>query len=272
LLWRSVGYGVEVDQDMNWRVAIWFVLSVCLARASENSDRLMASGVREFVAAYKAWDAQRFGAAAELFRQATTDATASCTNYYWLGTAEFHRMLQLRSQPVTPASTRAADAAMDAAVAALETAVRLDERQAECHALLGTLYGMKINGNLLRGARFGPRVGKHQKQALEFGAQDPRVRYLLGTCQFHTATKAPAQREALNSLLAAEKLFAAEAQRAGGPLEPRWGRSSCLTFIGRTYERLGQRAEAADYFRKALAEHPADHVAKEGLARVVERK
>jgi hypothetical protein len=35
---------------------------------------------------------------------------------------------------------------------------------------------------------------------------------------------------------------------------------------------LGQRAEAADYFRKALAEHPADHVAKEGLARVEERK
>ena len=107
---------------------------------------------------------------------------------------------------------------------------------------------------------------------MEFGAQNPRVRYLLGTCQFHTAKKPAAQREALATLLSAEKLFAAEAQRAAGPLEPRWGRSSCLTFIGRTYELLGQRAEAADYFRKALAEHPADHVAKEGLARVTERK
>ena len=182
------------------------------------------------------------------------------------------RLLQLRSLPVTPASTLAADAAMEAALAALETAVRLDERHAESHALLGTLYGMKINGNLLRGARFGPRVGKHQKKAMEFGAQDPRVRYLLGTCQFHTATKPADRREALTTLLTADRLFAAEAQRAGKPLEPRWGRSSCLTFIGRTFELLGQRAEAADYFRKALAEHPADHVAKEGLARVVERK
>jgi hypothetical protein len=161
---------------------------------------------------------------------------------------------------------------MDAALAALEIAVKLDERHAESHALLGTLYGMKIDGSLLRGARFGPRVAKHQKKAMEFGAQNPRVRYLLGTCQFHTATKASAQREALTTLLLAESLFAAEAQRAGGPLEPRWGRSSCLTFIGRTYELLGQRMEAADYFRKALAEHPADHVAKEGLERVVERK
>jgi tetratricopeptide (TPR) repeat protein len=272
LVWRSVGYGVEVDQDMNWRVAIWFFLSACLARANENSDRLMASGVREFVAAYKDWDGQRFGAAAELFRQATTNAPASCMNYYWLGAAEFHRMLQLRSLPVTPASTLAADTAMDAALAALETAVKLDERHAESHALLGTLYGMKIDGNLLRGARFGPRVAKHQKKAMEFGAQNPRVRYLLGTGQFHTATKPSAQREALATLLAAEKLFTAEAQRPAGLLEPRWGRSSCLTFIGRSYELLGQGPEAADYFRKALAEHPADRTAKEGLARVTEKK
>jgi tetratricopeptide (TPR) repeat protein len=257
---------------MIWRVATWFFLSVCLARANENTDQLMVAGVKEFTAAYKDWDGQRFGAAAELFRKTTTNPPVSCTNYYWLGAAEFHHMLQLRSLPLTPASTLAANAAMDAALAALQIAVKLDERHAESHALLGTLYGMKINGNLLRGARFGPRVWKHQKKAMEFGAQDPRVRYLLGTGQFHTATKPSAQREALATLLSAESLFAAEAQRAAGPLEPRWGRSSCITFIGRTYEQLGQRAEAADYFRKALAEHPADHVARDGLARVAEKK
>jgi tetratricopeptide (TPR) repeat protein len=232
----------------------------------------MTNGIREFTTAYQDWDSQRFGAAAGLFRQAATNTPASCTNYYWLGAAEFHRMLQLRSLPAMPTNTLAADAAMDAALAALETAVKLDEHHAESHALLGTLYGMKINGNLLRGARFGPRVARHQKKAMEFGAQNPRVRYLLGTCQFHTATRPSAQREALATLLLAEKLFAAEAKNANGPLDPRWGRSSCLTFIGRTYELLGQRAEAAGYFRKALAEHPADHVAKEGLARTAERK
>src|SRR5512144_232903 len=94
----------------------------------------------------------------------------------------------------------------------------------------------------------------------------------LGICQFHTAKKPSSQREALATLLAAEKLFAAEAQRPAGPLAPRWGRSSCLTFIGRTYELLGQQSEAAAYFRKALAEHPADHEARDGLARVAERK
>ena len=248
------------------------MLSACLARANENSDHLMAAGVKEFATAYKDWDGQRFGMAAELFRQACTNAPTSCTNYYWLGAAEFHRMLQIRSLPAPTTNAVAADAAMDAAVAALQIALKLDERHAESQALLGTLYGMKINGNVLRGAWFGPRVAKHRKKAMEFGSQNPRVCYLLGTCQFHTATKPSAQREALATLLSAEKRFAAEVQLEAGPLEPRWGRSSCLTFIGRTYELLGERTEAAAYFRKALAQHPADHVAKEGLARVAERK
>jgi tetratricopeptide (TPR) repeat protein len=243
-----------------------------LLRAEDPGTKLAAAGVAEFTAAFQAWDGARFGAAAELFRQAAVQAPGSSTNFYWLGVAQFHRLLQLRSLPASRTNSLAAEAAMEAAAAALNAALKLDERHAESHALLGTLYGMKIDGNLVRGVRFGPRVATHRKQAMEFGPENPRVWYLLGTCQFHTAKKPAARREALASFLAAEKLFQAEALRAAGPLDPRWGRSSCLTFIGRTYELLGQRAEAADYFRQALAQHPADHVAKEGLARVAEKK
>jgi tetratricopeptide (TPR) repeat protein len=257
---------------MSQWLSIAMLFTALLVRADDAADRLAAAGVVEFTAAYQAWDEQRFAAAAELFRQATTNAPASSTPFYWLGTAQFHRMLQLQAQPASRANKLAAETAMDAALAALSTAVKLDPRHAESHALLGTLYGMKIDGNWVRGARFGPRVQKHRKQAMEFGAENPRVRYLLGACQFHTAKKPAAQREALASFLAAEKLFAAEAQRVIGPLEPRWGHGSCLTFIGRTYELLGQPTEAASSFRKALARQPADHLAKEGLARVMEKK
>src|SRR5512134_577174 len=197
---------------------ISILLTALLARADDLANKLASAGVVEFTAAYQAWDGQRFAAAAELFRQATANAPGSSTSFYWLGAAQFHRMLQLRGLPASSTNALAVTAAMDAALAALSSAVKLDERHAESHALLGTLYGMKIDGNLVRGARFGPRVQKHCKQALEFGAENPRVRYLLGTCQFHTAKKPAAQREALASFLAAEKLFAAEAQRASGPL------------------------------------------------------
>ena len=161
---------------------------------------------------------------------------------------------------------------MDDAVDALETAVRLDPRHAESHALLGTLYGMKIHGSMLRALRYGPSVQEHQKLALELGPRNPRVRYLLGTGRFHLAKDPAARREALHTLLEAEKLFAAEAATPAKPFDPRWGRSSCLTFIGRASESLGHNEQAADYFRKALAIHPADHHARDGLARVTSRR
>lgn len=236
------------------------------------ADKATTAGVAEFTAAYQAWDGARFDAAARLFQQAADQTSASVTNYYWLGVAQFHRMLHLQNSPVSATNQQAVKAALDEAVAALSKAVELDGRHAESHALLGTLYGMKINGSLARAAWFGPRVAKHRDKAVTLSPDNARVRYLLGMCQFHTSSKPAAYREALTSLLAAEKLFDAEAQRPPAPMEPRWGRSSCRTFIGRTYELLGQPAKAAEYFRKALEEHPADHLAKAGLGRVTGKK
>jgi hypothetical protein len=75
-------------------------------------------------------------------------------------------------------------------------------------------------------------------------------------------------RKALDHLLLAETFFTSEATNAAGALEPRWGRSSCHTFVGLTYEKLSDRTRAAEYFSKSLAEHPADNLARAGLNRV----
>jgi tetratricopeptide (TPR) repeat protein len=181
-------------------------------------------------------------------------------------------MLQLLGLPASPSNKLAAEAALDAAVDALTQAVKLDAHQAESHALLGTLYGMKISDNLLRAVWLGPRVERELKLALADGAKNPRVQYLLGMGQFYTAGRDATQREALTTLLAAEKLFEAEAKTTAAPLEPRWGHDSCLTFIGSSYEKLGQRAEAEVYFRKALAMHPQDGLAQAGLKRVTKNE
>jgi tetratricopeptide (TPR) repeat protein len=88
-------------------------------------------------------------------------------------------------------------------------------------------------------------------------------------CQLHTASKPPTLKQALASLLVAEKLFDSSGKAtAATPLEPRWGHDSCLAFIGRAHELLGQLEDARNYFRKALALHPGNHVAREGLKRV----
>jgi tetratricopeptide (TPR) repeat protein len=247
------------------RILVIAMLAAAHAAAADPvADRLIRSGITSFREAYRMWDAAGFQEAARQFEQAAKQNASDSRTHYWRGTAWFHRMLQLRSQQAP--DERAAGDAMERAIASLESAVKLNPRDAESHAMLGTLYGMKIHGGMLRAIRFGPRVQEHQKQALAHGAKNPRVKYLLGAARFHTAKNPADHRKALATLLEAEKLFAGEA--AAPPKSansPRWGRSSCLTFIGRCHLRLGERKQAAAYFRRALAAHPNDHVARREL-------
>lgn len=236
--------------------------------AGAATNEFCAAGVGRFDAAYRAWDASGFAQAAGWFRMAVSNAPVNSINHYWLGVAEFHRMLALEHVVGGETNKASVTAARDSAVEALTDAVRLKPTDAESHALLGTLYGMKIGRNLFRAARLGPRVAKHRKLALRYGATNPRVQYLLGMCRFHTAKKPAEWRAALGSFELAEKLFEQEAAKPAGPLDPRWGHSACLTFLGLTHEKLGERLEAAACFRKALALHPGDHLAREGLKRI----
>lgn len=236
------------------------------ARAAETN--LLTAGVTQFTAAYQAWDAAKFLQACDTFYRALTNGPVTVTNYYWLGVAEFHRVLHLQNFPGAKTNQSSAASALDAAIAALNQALKLDPKHAEAHAVLGTAYGLKIGDSLVRAAWFGPRVAKHRDQALALGPENPRVRYLLGMCQFHTASKPKDWRETLASLQQAEKLFESEAKRANASPAPQWGYSSCLTFLGRCFEQLGESARAAEYYQRALREHPADHLAAAGLRRV----
>jgi tetratricopeptide (TPR) repeat protein len=246
-------------------LAIGLLATAMVVRADEAADKLTSAGIAEFSAAFQAWDAKRFGKAADDFRKAAARTPDSPVNFYWRGVASFHRMLQIKSQPKP--DMHAADAAMQAAIDAFDAALAIDPHHAESHALLGTLYGMKIRG-IIRAIRYGPRLQDHQKQALQNGADNPRVKYLLGAGLHHTAENADDHRKSLSTLLAAEKLFLAEAKHAPAPFEPRWGLSSCRTFIGLAYLKLGQKEHAAAYFKKALADHPNDHVANEQLSKI----
>ena len=91
------------------------LLATLSVEAGAASNNLSAAGVAEFTAAYQAWDGPRFAAAAELFRRATTNAPPNAANFYWLGAAQFHRMLQLQNTPANLTNEGAANVALDAA-------------------------------------------------------------------------------------------------------------------------------------------------------------
>ncbi len=250
-----------------FRLLIVCGLLVAFSLRADNVTNLppTLAGIAEFNSAFQSWSGERFARASDIFRKTTGREPNNATNFYWLGVAEFHHMLQLRS---TPGHDAVAETAETAALAALMTAVNLDAHHAESHALLATIYGIRIGERWLRAVTLGPRTLKHSQLALKEGPTNPRVRYLLATGEFYTASGAADLRKALNDFLLAEKYFTNEASGAHNPLDPRWGRSSCHTFTGLTYEKLGDHARAAECFRKSLTEHPADDLARTGLARV----
>jgi tetratricopeptide (TPR) repeat protein len=241
-----------------------FLICTAAVFAELAADQLTSAGVAEFSNAHQKWDDARFAKAAEYFQKAENAQPQSGTLAAWRGTALFYQMLQNRSK----ADEAGANAAMADAQSALENAVKWQPNIPEAHALLATLYGMKIQKSPLQAMRLGPALLKHRKLAEQHGPANPRVRYLVGTAQFHTAKNDAARREALASLLAAETLFQAEAKKKPARWEHRWGYADCLSSIASCYEALQQKPEALTYFKNALAAHPANQMAKAGFERL----
>jgi tetratricopeptide (TPR) repeat protein len=241
------------------KLAIALLLPVS-AWAAETTN-LTVAGVAEFSAAYQAWDGTGFVNAAAIFAK----APETSTNQYWRGTAEFHRLLFLLGEPITTTNRQASAKALENAVAALQRAIQLDPAHGESHALLSTVYGLSIAANPARGLWLGKRVMDQEKLARKLSPDNPRVLYLAGMNRYYGPALVGGKDEGLKLLLAAEKLFAVEAGKPGGPVEPRWGRSTCLVYAGKTYDVLGKPADAEQYFRKALEVNPQDKLAREEL-------
>lgn len=241
----------------------WLVVSTCAAAAHTPQPHL-SHGIARFQAAYQQWDGDGFWNAANDFQQAVAESPNSPTGHYWLGVSHFHRMLQLRSLNQEALDT-AADTEMAAAIESLDTAVELNPKDAESHAILATLYGMRIEANLLLALRYGPLVQSHQKQALASGPNNPRVQYLLGVGLLKTARDNDDRTAALATLLKAESLFETENRSAPTTEKPHWGHDACLTFIAQAHAELGHRDDAIAYYRKSLAARPHNQPALAGL-------
>lgn len=250
-------------------VAAWAALCPSPASADEprasRTNELLVAGIEEFASAYNAWDSDRFVKAAALFEKAGTQDPRSCDAFYWQGVAEFHRLLNLLGQKQTKTTRKEAGEAMQSAIDSLEKALRLNARHAESHILLSTVYGMSIGEHSARAIWLGPRVMDHKKLAIKYDPDNPRVWYLIGMSQFHGPGMLGGKNEALQNLLKAEKLFEKQADKPRTDLDPNWGRSNCLAFIGKTYDALDKPSEAEKYFRKSLEVNPQDKLAHEEL-------
>lgn len=183
--------------------------------------------------------------------------------WYWSAVAQFHRLLCLRSAQGDAAGAEL----VEETVRTLDRALVLKPQDAECHVMRGALNGMKIARQPAAALWLGGKVLADQRQALEFGRGNPRVRYLNGI-SIYRASKGKDAEKALKELLEAETLFQAESQQPSVPLAPRWGYDHCLFLIGEVYEAEKNSAKATEYYGKALSQNPQLERARLALRRI----
>lgn len=240
--------------------ALCFMLSPVQAEPATS----LADGVALFDTAFAEWSCEGFVAAGRVFAAGARREPRSFQAYYWQGVAAFHAALCSREAGSDEFGGRAAGYLQEAG-AAFESALKISPEDAECHALLGTLAGIQITRHPLTAVWRGPLVRRHQRLALKYGPDNPRVHYLIGSSYYHAPAILGDRRQALTYFLKAEVLFEHEASLPADPLRPRWGHSSCLTFIGKLYDASGESRKADQYYRKALKVNPRDRLAQQAL-------
>lgn len=241
-------------------------LALTLPSQAATSRELLASGIGLIEHASQVWDKAEMVQAADLFRQASDLSPVDALPFYWLGVASFHQasfFLYARPKDRDP---HLALQQVEAGIKALDQALTLDPKDPESHALRGVLTGMKVQLYFWSVFTLGPRIEADRNQALALDPKNPRIHYLTATSLWFAPEIFGNRGLALEHLHKAEALFAAEAQRPGDPLRPRWGQAHNLAFLGDAYLARGDRERARAYYLKAIEVSPQSALASERLA------
>jgi len=233
----------------------------------------LAEGIMTFRDAYNDWDAGKFKEAQKLIERSIEEGLDTYIPYYWIGVINFHLVNLYLFGNKEDLDKRKSKFHIDSALQSLEAALKLNDRNPESLALKGTLYGIKIYQKPYLSPFLGPKVFPLIEKGLEIEPENPRIHYLIGMSYFFTpGFLGGGVKKSLAHLLQADTLFEKEAGSKDLRLEPSWGHSSCLGFIGKAYVKLENGEEAERYFKKALTINPQDKLAKSGLDELERQK
>jgi tetratricopeptide (TPR) repeat protein len=146
------------------------------------------------------------------------------------------------------------DGMLDEAESQLQQAIKANDKFAEAHALLGSVWGGKIAQSSLRGITLGPRVGTTMGRADALEPDNPRIVLQAGIGAFNTPSMFGGGNDKAEKLLRkAIMLFDKEpAEKAW----PNWGRFDTHAWLGQTLVKKGDFNGARAEYQKALVLAP----------------
>ena len=237
-----------------------------MAQEPKNSNTLILKGIEKLNQSYDQWDKEGFEEALRVFQESAETAPDKDLAIYWKGVALFYLAIYHLFGRDQDRDQTLGEARVDEGIRTLKRAVALNDTYSESYALLGVLQGIKIKMHILSAISLGPQVKANRNRALELNAENPRVHYLTGvSLWFSPEIFGGGTERALQHFMQAEVLFEKEAEREQDPFQPRWGYSTCLSFMGDLYSERKDYQKAKHYYLKALEVNPKDSLAKRGL-------
>ncbi len=145
-----------------------------------------------------------------------------------------------------------AEKALDAAIASVQQALKLNEKSADAHSLLADCYGRKIGLGtpMFSGPKYGPKVQEENRRALELDPQSGRAHASLGR-QYFEAPK----------MFGGDLEKAIEEFRKSTELDPR--SDETFVWLAMALRKNGDSNEARQAIEIALKLNPESVFAKE---------
>jgi tetratricopeptide (TPR) repeat protein len=145
---------------------------------AQSPDPALAEGQRLLEEARTTLDDGALTSAQNYFTHLTQQHRDNALYFYQLARADSYRS----SGSSHRGEKKKAERALDDAMAAVQQALKLDEKSADAHSLLADLYGRKIGFGIgmFAGPKYGPKVQAENKRAQELDANNPRVMASLG--------------------------------------------------------------------------------------------
>jgi tetratricopeptide (TPR) repeat protein len=147
---------------------------------------------------------------------------------------------------------KAAGAAVDKAIEAVQRSIQISDKSSDAHSLLADLYGRKISlGNgMFAGPKFGPKVKEENAKAMTLDDQSPRVWASLGR-QYLMAPR----------MFGGDVAKAIESFQKSLSLDP--SEDETWVWLAKAFQKQGDKAKARDAIQHALSLNPDSPWVKE---------
>lgn len=241
-----------------WVLALVTGLCIPLPRVhADESSELDDAAARAQYAFYTA-DTRGLEEIASLIDSLDVPAALAPMKEYYAGYSQW-KLAQLHAQAPAGGKSGSRSAASKAAAQACErhmqSALKLDARMAEAHAINAacSAYGSTLtSSNCSR--------SKSLRTAQELEPANPRVRLIDVLCLEGSEATSPAYVDKLRSVVASF-----EAQPPSRPGKPDWGQAEALVLLGQSHLLRGDSLAARDVIERALVIAPDYRKAQELL-------